>query len=303
MISLAPFKYRRVTSDTGGPIDRIAYRDIEIFGKPAVQATAFLKPGLNSFPWDKQLYGNADGTGTHLSAQIARYMAVSESMERWAFYESHWSDRASTYGFDVDPTTNGMSAYPGVLARQARKKARMEAIERHAVTNWWEGLLPIQHFNTGLAGVYGFEIKHAFGNAAVVVLWHEFEIQGRVHYAYGFASDENRSGAVWKATIELDRNIHVLRNFHQADGSANLDQYTRLNDFTERRAVFFGSQEGFELFQDRMMQQPTGSPVEPEVLYDGEITGPWSNFATVWRVAFKPASQAYLDPNEMYFIF
>jgi ribosomal protein S12 methylthiotransferase accessory factor YcaO len=86
------------------------------------------------------LFAIADGSGTHTSASVARHIAVSEALERWAITSISQSARRSSYGFDLDLTSNGMAAFPGLIAKQARRFARLEAVERHCLFGWWEGL-------------------------------------------------------------------------------------------------------------------------------------------------------------------
>jgi len=115
MFSLAAINYRDVFTSDGGPIDRVSSGSIDVLGKQAHQANAYLAPGLIRGKPALCVYGNADGTGASGSAQVARHMAISEALERWAFYELSQGDESAKYGFDVDNSTNGMAAFPGLL--------------------------------------------------------------------------------------------------------------------------------------------------------------------------------------------
>jgi hypothetical protein len=39
----------------------------------------------------------------------------------------------------------------------------------------------------------------------------------------------------------------------------------------------------------------------PRVVFDGEITGPWSEFTTVWRVAIEPPTMEFLQKRDDWF--
>src|SRR5580658_3244083 len=128
-------------------------------GRRMFLANAYLCPGLQPRKPIKEVYGDASGSGTHESPMVARYMAISEAMERWAFYATASSERRGAYGFDVDPMSTGMAAFPGLFSHQARRKAYLEALERFTLLAWWEGMLP------------SFEIDTEWPEVKAVVLW------------------------------------------------------------------------------------------------------------------------------------
>ena len=138
MISLAALRYRNVLAAHGGPVERIETGEFPVRSRRMFQANARLSPGLTR-KRQMSIYSDADGTGTHRIASIARHMAVSEALERWAFHATVRSERAAEFGFDVDPSSNGMAAFPGVLRRNARRKAMLEAVERFCLIALWEG--------------------------------------------------------------------------------------------------------------------------------------------------------------------
>src|SRR4051812_18550664 len=138
MLSLAGLRYRNVLAEFGGPVERIEAGHFFVRGRPAILANATLSQGLIR----KErlfLFSDAHGTGVAPVASVARHKAVSEALERWAFHSLVRSERAEQFGFDVDPSTTGMSAFPGVLRRQARRSAVLEAVERFSLIAWWEG--------------------------------------------------------------------------------------------------------------------------------------------------------------------
>jgi hypothetical protein len=69
----------------------------------------------------------------------------------------------------------------------------------------------------------------------------------------------------------------------------------------ERRCLFFASDEGYELFQQRLARKAAGPAPRPELLCDCDIPGPWDQYATVWRFALRPPGDGYLHGGERYF--
>ena len=116
MFSLAPLRYRAVLASDGGPVEFVEEGEATFFGTRYFQANARLKDGL--VPRQAmQIYCNADGSGFHSSPMVARHIAISEALERWAYYETLNSNRRATFGFHLDPSSNGMAAYPGLFVR------------------------------------------------------------------------------------------------------------------------------------------------------------------------------------------
>ncbi len=112
----AGYRYRNVLESEGGPVGRVMLREFPVYGRQMYQANAWLSrfrlsPNAKRFA----LYSDADGTGTAHAPMIARYMAISESMERWAYRTKVKADDRELYGFDVDESTNGMAAFPGLF--------------------------------------------------------------------------------------------------------------------------------------------------------------------------------------------
>lgn len=96
MLSLAALRYRNVLAENGGPVTRIDRGTIDVRGRPLALANAYLTPGL--LPDMRQtIYANAAGTGMHALPAVARYMAISESLERWAFHATvGWGGRRNS---------------------------------------------------------------------------------------------------------------------------------------------------------------------------------------------------------------
>jgi hypothetical protein len=82
-VNLAPWRYRNVLQQFGGPIESLTIRPIVLPSrKSSFQATARLIDGLVDHRRANQIYGHVDGTGTAPTKTQAMYKAISESLER-----------------------------------------------------------------------------------------------------------------------------------------------------------------------------------------------------------------------------
>jgi hypothetical protein len=260
-------------------------------GQPWIQTNVFLKKGLTPCR-ETGLYANADGTGASRDAITAKHMAISEAMERWAYHATVNSDMASEYGFDIDPSSNGMAAFPGLLARQARRRAYLEAVERYSIMCWWSGQVEGTLISTDWPGVDAVLINGPAGGITAITFTKVQEGQ----YAIGHAADESIGGACEKAIVEMERHAKVVRYWHTGRSATCVPQ-----NVLESRSIFFSTEEGFALFKARIGTKPTLPQPEFEVVCDREVPGPWSEFATVWRVAFRPPNMEFLTSSDRCF--
>jgi len=293
MLSLAALRYRNVLAAHGGPVDAIETGVFPVCGRRMIQANARLSAGLTP-KRDQSIYSDADGSGTHPRASVARHMAVSEALERWAFHSVVRSERAADFGFDVDPSSNGMSAFPGLVRTHARRKAMLEAVERYSLISWWEGRAPGRLFETDWPGVSAVAIDGPFGGVTVIT----FARTDYGGYAYGHAAEESFGAACERAVVELARHEWVLRSswlsFVSGEKSAPTDLF-------ERRCLYFSSEEGHEHFLRRVTGRPSGPMLRPDVVCDRDIPGPWADYATVWRFALRPPSDGFVHAGDDYF--
>jgi len=240
------------------------------------------------------LYGDADGTGTHRIASVARHMAISQALERWAFHSSVCSDRAGEYGFDLDPSSNGISAFPGLVGSKARRNAILEAVERFSLTAWWEGRCEGRVFDTDWPGVSAVAIDGPFGGVTVIA----FARTDFGMHAYGYAAEESFGAACERAIVKLARHECVMRGWWLSYVVG--EKRTPSNVF-ERRSLFFATDAGHDVFQQRLKTQVRATFPVASVICDREIDGPWSDYTTVWRYALRPISEGYLDGGDDYF--
>lgn len=298
MISLAGFRYRSVLATEGGPIARLELSDTTVLGRREFLANAFLKEDLASNLWTSDVFSSASGSGTSPFPLVARFMAISESMERWAHWQLHNASEAARYGFDVDPSTNGMAAFPGIWKRQARRGALMEAAERFNLLNWWEGRLPAAETSTDWPGVRAAVICSDAPGVTVVL----FKRAESGFVAYGHGSALNFAAACRKAAVEMERHVVMVSRFATAHAGRIIGQLPPDAHPIERRCLFFATDAGHELFLERLRSGPRKPAPKPRLVFDGAIPGPWSRYADVWRVVYEPPSDRFVGMEENYFL-
>jgi hypothetical protein len=291
-MNLAPLRYARVLLKQSGPIERIESAKLATGKKDLFLCNAYLSRHLNLVRPPLQVFGKADGSGTHGTLIVARHKAVSEAMERWALYYLHRSGNTNRYGLQVDPTTAGMAAYPGLFAQQARKRALAEATERFCLAGWWEGVLrsrPLPGAQDSLACI---EIENPINRHRVVVVSKRCK---RGFFAYGFAGHTSLKRALFKAECEMERSTAAISHHHKENPGFELDDLDTIDDTMERRVLYFSLPEGHREFLSRAEASACGwkGPL-PDPVVDKEIRGPWSRYATVWRVLYPTASKHHL---------
>lgn len=282
----------------GGPVERLEMADTMVLGRREFLANAFLRPGLTDDLWKFAVFSPANGSGVAVSPMVARFMAISEAMERWAHWQTHTSANRAKFGFDVDPSTNGMAAFPGVLRRQARASALMEAVERFNLLHWWEGYLPAAESATRWPGVRAATICSEAPGVTVIL----FKRSENGFVAYGHGSAPDHEGACRKAAVEMERHAVAVAQFALAHAGRVADQLPPDAHPLERRSLFFATEAGHERFLARLRSAPTKAAVLPRLIFDGPIPGPWGRYADVWRAVYAPPSDQFLSRDENYFL-
>jgi len=290
MFSLAPFLYRNVLAEQGGPVEQVQTSSVPVFGTQSYQSLAFLKPGLvDKAPY--VMYGSADGAGNADIAAVAQHKAISEALERWALVETRRSGNDSLYGFDIDRCSNGMAAYPG-FAWQAKRQARLEALERFALIGWWGGYLPAHERPSGFPNISMLRIDHGQEGGEVVVVCHK---TAAGFYSYGHSSGSTLAAATSKALVELARNEFAVSRYRAAGSLAPVQHYF------ERRLLHFSTQEGHTEFLARGTNQPSKPRPKWKTIFNGEIPGPWSQWATVWRHCVEMPTYDFQNRDQNFF--
>jgi len=300
MINLAPLRYARVLSRHNGPIERIEYSRLRICGRDMYQANAYLSRWLNIERQENRIFSNADGTGTHPSAMVARNKAVSEAIERWALHYLNRMGKTRLYGLDEDSSSNGMSAFPGLFDYQARIRARREAAERFCLIHWWNRDLRSIELGTEDPEVNSIELENPVSRDRVVLSWKR--ARGGF-FAYGFAADARLKGARWKAIVEMERARTALEAFYQDNPGFEREDLSTLGNPLERRVVHYSLPQGHREFRECLAARPArsldGNTLRPVV--DRKVKGPWTRYATVWRTLFPMPKREYLNSYTNFF--
>jgi hypothetical protein len=295
MLSVAGYRYRNVLESEGGPVGRVSLREFSVYGRPMFQANAWLSDKVVSRRKKFALYSDADGTGTSETPMVARYMAISETMERWAYRVKVRANDRELYGFDIDESSNGMAAFPGLFHTEARKRALLEAVERVSIISWWEGAIDGEVRTTEWPGISALVLPSPIGYGVTVVAFRQVRPDC---FAYGQGAAVDYFGACERAIMELARNEYVLGLRRVSLGLAAQEAPS---DLFERRCLFFSTAEGHAMFQERIARKMGGARFKSEIICDAEIEGPWTEYASVWRVLVRPPTKEFLVDSERYF--
>lgn len=288
-LNLAPVRFRRACAPDG-PIARVEWTTLGLYGVSICQANAWLKQGLRP-PRRKGMYSDADGTGSASTPAVARHKAISEALERWAFDVSFGGPERVRFGFDLDPTSSGMAAFPGIVSSAARRAALAEAIERSCLIAWSAGLANSRRASTEWPGIDAVEIESPAGGSCVIL----YRRSPAGFYVYAHAAANSFTGACERALVELGRNERVMA---RTQGSSTPVQPANL---FERRCMYFAGEEGHERFLRRIGVRSRGT-WRPRLVVDTEIHGLWSAYATVWRVLFQPPVENFLSDDLDFFL-
>jgi hypothetical protein len=297
-ISLAGINYHRILSDEGGPLSRVDQYPVEVGNDSLIASYAYLAEGVDSSANDHTLFANVSGCAIHKSPLISYHMACSEAIERWAFREKSEDWDASMYGFDIDPSTNGMAAFPSLRPTRARANSYAEAWERYVLFNWWIGRLEGSCYPTHLCGISAVKIQHRFGDFSVIVLYQE-DIEFDAMY-YGFSVGKDDAEAFQRAFLELFRHRCNGRKYALKHPLPTLRCVQDKNIY-DRRAIYFTFGEGRLLFKERLGINAWMQCPKPKLVCDLPISGPWNAYAYVWRVVFEPPTAAHNPLREDFF--
>jgi hypothetical protein len=98
-----------------------------------------------------------------------------------------------------------------------------------------------------------------------------------------------------RAAVELARFDFVI-TAHRAKGAL-----VKAANYLERRALHFSTEVGYAQFRERLSRRADRPAPEWHPVFDGEICGPWSRWATVWRCAVTMPTHEYLEPESNFF--
>ncbi len=237
------------------------------------------------------IYSGKDGSGTSEYKNIAVYKAISETLERWAFYEIADSKDAKKFSFDLNPSTTGLAAYPGLNAKKARENAIIEAQERWALQEFWRGNLPIVEHLNKVENLHHFEILTDMKQVRISLL----SYQSGSQFLYAFAGDNSLENSFEHALIELSRNMRVMSKFKKESKN-----YEKFEEISDKRLMFFSTPEGNNLFKDKINSASKSQKTKPTLICDKELTGPWNQYTKVWRYLYD---NSYPDSDSDHTIF
>ncbi|MFA6238896.1 MAG: hypothetical protein WC635_16280 [Bacteriovorax sp.] len=275
MSTFAPWYYRNLLEDKK-IIDSAEFFKAEMLsGEVLYEVICSLNERLRP-EWvsKSDVYNNCDGSGTSPYKNIAVYKAISEALERWAFYEAADSTDAKRLCFDSNPTTTGMAAYPGLTSNGARIKAIQEANERWALHEFWRGNLPVIEHRCSIENLQRFEIIAPIDNCRISLLSYKKGVQ----YLYSFAAEKTIEESFKHALVELARNIRVMAKI---GGSSKV--VSDFNDISDKRLFYFSTEVGHDLFIEKIEGAATGIKIQPKIICDLEIKGEWNKYTRVWR--------------------
>lgn len=303
-MNLAPWKYRNVIKSKGGPIDHVNLYSITVHGSKYYDAYAYLDQDLigKSHTAKLKIYGTGGGMGTSQYANVACYKAISEALERWA-HTFLINSQDTTYGFNIDASTSGMAAFPGLTSREVKRAAFLEAVERWSLQKWWLG--DLNHEPIKIGDINAIAILSPWSQISIVLLWQKIADLNLT--AYGFAAEHNRNLSYQHARIELMRNVRVIQrfcNYFHPYSLARQDIWSEVDDVYEKRLLYFATETGHHIFKKRLVTMPVVfDNCLPRCLIDKELSGAWSKYCKVWRVLFDPVTDKTLNDDIGYFLF
>jgi hypothetical protein len=221
-------------------------------------------------------------------------MAISEAMERWAVHYCRQLEGRSIGGIEMDGSSNGFAAFPGLFRRQARRAAFRESIERHCLICWWEGLLGHTFIEDPAPGVSTISIDNPFSSDTVLLIWAMTDY-GK---SYAFGAGDHGNHAARRALVELDRTQRLLKQLSSVAKPLSAGEF---GDVFERRIRYFSTDQGMEHFVERLKTPSSGRALPVRMLFDSAVIGPWEAYASVWRTIIEAPSREYLSDSESYF--
>ena len=280
------------------PVDKVFAQKIKLFKNLEFWNYVIkLKPELRKSNNNLVLYSDFDGNGTSKSRLIAFTTAVSEAIERWAYYTLIQDNLLGiSYGLNIDNTSTGFAA-DFVSFENARNRAFNEANERYMLQLFNLGLLNLISEDTYYSIFKRYRFKEFVDSKMELVILTHFENN---NYSYGFAASEDFNKASMGALKELVRNNLALNNLLN----------NVVSDFSEKKIIFYSTKDGYLSFYSKLEKNKQLG--KSKIFYNKShktlcidnpvIGGTWDQYAKVWRVLFSPVVDLYKeDMNIFYF--
>lgn len=290
-MNFSSWYYRNILHKKSDIIEKIIVNEVQLIsGEKRWEALAKLDRKIvpHWVPQSK-IYGDVDGSGTASHKNIAIHKAISEAIERWAFYYSV-DQMPLKHGFDVEESTTGMAAFPALTYFQARRNAKLEALERWGLCAFWRSNLPVVQHKTSISNLEHFEILTNETDGFVSILHFQ---KGDLSF-FGFAAGASLVESFDRAMVELSRNVQVFegRKF----------ELNELETICDKRLFFFTTEKGLNLFRFKVKTAPFKVLEKPELICDEKIVGDWSRYAKVWRCLYA-SSYPEDDTDHTFFLF
>lgn len=235
-----------------------------------------------------KFHSTSSSIGTGNTSKIAISKAISESLERWAFFTM--ANCKHTAGFQLNRSTTGLAAYPRFSFKSARTNAFLEAAERWALLSWWRNELSHSHLylprNLKSENVKGIQIHSPIKNTKITVLYKHIK-EG---LAFGFSAAKSLDQSILSSAIELSRNERLLNRALSTESMNNYHIY-------ERRLIYFCRNQDAFLSRLDHDQFKIKTPSIPKLLVDTNINGPWTRYAQVRRCLFRGTTDNKEDLN------
>lgn len=294
MLNLAPWFYRNLLKKND-IIKTPEFYEIKLLnGIPNFESIVYLQEKLKP-DWVRksELYKNCDGSGTSPYKNVAVYKAISEALERWAFYELADSDERK-YSFDENPSTTGMAAFPSITCKYARENAFAEAVERWAIHEFNKKKVPVSQHISMIQGLEHYEILTPFQKVRVSLL----SYNTGSFFIYGFAAGKNLSHSYERALVEMDRNNRVIKKF-----LANNNEIFEVSSNYDKALLFYSNYEGYLYFKELVSSAPKNiKNTNPKIICDLELKGGWTKYVKVWRFLLEDSFHSDTE-NHKFFMF
>lgn len=287
-MNIAPLKYAHVQKTPhGGPVESVTFRERQLPSGKMFEAFATLDEKATGLRSPSPTYAHSHGTGLAATKPEAIYCAISEAMERWAWHVCA-KDPAlrESLRFDLDPTTAGFAAFPGLGVQGAKKRAFFEAAKLWSISSWWEGKLP--HKEIQVPGLSAISVQTSVPGIAVVVLWEE--AGGKFHFGSG--ASYSQAPAVELARLGLQHHRDMLEFCESSSATLGLE---------EKRMQHFSTATGFASFRERLGKPGTQAPA-PGLAVDLSVRGPWTQYAHVWRCLFDMSAARGKDRDDYFLL-
>ena len=287
-------RYRNIIDPLNGPISKVtAWQQKHPLLGDYFESVASLLPELCP-PKSTDIYAHGAGGGASKSKITAVHKAISEALERWAFFHVSLNEtnQKTILLLDTDPTSTGFACHPSYISCATRKKSHEEAVERWSIYNWWIGKLPARILTQNECNLQ-IEIMSPFDNLKVFCCASKGE---RGFYIYGFSAADSLERAKSQALIEQNRNERALSKFPP-------DQVPRFR--CDKRLFYFSTEEGFAQFNENLEKSLLlrSFPERPRKLVDREVKGPWTKYARVWRTLYEGGEVWHHSASEKIFLF